>query len=177
MNLHIDLYGMELEFGSELSHDQVSNELSVPMSICNLNHSWEIGVDETASSYTHYGYELRSPIFSVFPEDELRRIIKKLSNGKMCATETSGLHFHFSGPSYINFGLDKEKTYIISRMLYTLAKVNPKRKTYCNPNVIGQNGAIRHIIDTHWECRVFNSVFDYDLIIRNFDLMRRFLCK
>ena len=166
-------FGIEIEFACELPDITISEITGISLSR-DSNTWWNIGADETASDERGDGFELRSPIFSVFPEEELELHLNSISKIGWI-TPTCGLHFHFSGAgfNYLNF-LDKSDFFFLSKELLNLGKPNPERSQFCQPCDslhLHKNVALREISDSHWECRTFNSTFNSSLILNNFEKM------
>ncbi len=168
----IDQFGIEIEFSASIPDVTIAEITGIPLSR-DCNEGWNIGADQTASDDVGDGFELRTPPFTVFPDDLAHKLklIKKVG----WINRTCGLHIHFSGPSfnYLYF-LDKMDFLALSKNLYELGAPNPEREHFCQPHDCTHNHknvVLRNIVDDHWECRVFNSSFDINLIKKYFDLM------
>lgn len=178
----LDEYGLEIEFGSRMPDITLSRAMGVDLSADSIyyiqNSTWNISEDFSASYGSLLGMELRSPKFTIFPEDDLLGYTHQLSENGCAITPTSGLHIHFSGPSYAKLSfLNDSRIQEISKRLFSLAKPNKEREKYCDP--LGLNStkrcALRQICDSHWECRVFNSTFSVAEIQNCFNLLVRIL--
>lgn len=169
----VDCFGIEIEFASELPDITISEVTGISLSRDD-DTWWNIGVDETASDEKGDGFELRSPIFSIFPEEDLESHLNSISKIGWI-NPNCGLHFHFSGVgfNYLSF-MDKKEFLSLSQKLYELGKPNPERSHFCIPHDRTHNHknvCLREVADSHWECRVFNSSFSLPTISSYFEKM------
>ena len=178
----LDKYGIELEFGAPIPDLTLSSILGIDLSVDSIYYTqhtvWSISEDLSASFAEYIGMEIRSPTWDIFPYDKVKGLCQQLSANGCRLTPTSGLHFHFSGPSYVKLDFLEEKTLQeISKRLFQIGKPRKERAKFCDP--LGPKGtkrcALRQVADGHWECRVFNASFNIDEIKRDFDLMRKVL--
>lgn len=163
----LNQYGLELEFGSKIPDITLARILDIDINADSIyyiqNSVWNISEDFSADDEENMGIEIRSPIFTIFPEEKLTQLLSSLKDNECQVTPTSGLHFHFSGPSYVKLCyLDNNKLIYLANKLFTVAKPHKKRAHYCNPlgGFNTKRSALRQIAESHWECRVFNSSFD-----------------
>lgn len=177
----LDQYGIELECGSVVPDITLSRLLDIDISADSIyyvqNSVWNISEDFSASFDQFIGVEIRSPVFTIFPEEKLTKLLNTLKSNCV-VTPTSGLHFHFSGPSYVKLCFMSEaKLICLANKLFNLAKPNKSRAKYCNPlgGFNNKRSALRQITESHWECRVFNSSFSIEEIINNFSNMLEIL--
>lgn len=173
MTNSVDQFGIEIEFASELPDITISEITEIALSRDD-NTYWNIGADQTASDERGDGFELRSPIFSIFPEEELVFHLNSISKIGWI-NKTCGLHFHFSGVGFnhLNF-LDKSDFFSLSKELLELGKPNPERSQFCqlcDGLHLHKNVALREVADSHWECRVFNSSLSLPTISYYFEKM------
>lgn len=173
MTNSVDQFGIEIEFASELPDITISEITEIALSRDD-NTYWNIGADQTASDEKGDGFELRSPIFSIFPKEDLAFRLKSISKIGWI-TPTCGIHFHFSvaGFNYLSF-IDKKEFLSLSQKLYELGKPNSERSHFCQPHDRTHNHknvCLREVSDSHWECRVFNSSFSLPTISCYFQKM------
>lgn len=173
----LDTFGIELEFGSKKPDLFLCEQLEVELgadSIYFPQDSWNISEDFSASDAKFIGMELRSPKFDVFPQLILSSLLAKLRALPCVITPTSGLHFHFSGPSfsYLCF-LNDRKLGEISAKLLTLGNPSPKRLKHCGSITTFNTkaSALRQLCEDHWECRVFDSTFEIEKVFSSFEKM------
>jgi len=177
--MFINNFGIEIEFGSSLPMEELAKVLDVEIKLNSIyyttGHAWMLDHDQSAGDDLLDGVEILTPIFNVFPIDELSKICEELRR-HVTITTTSGMHIHFSGPSFVGLEfLPFDKKRELSTRMVQLANPHIDRLRFCLPSSGAGNKqtAFRQIVDSHWECRVFNSTLDVDMIQKNFDTLNR----
>lgn len=176
--MSLNNFGLELEFGSPILDFELAECLEIDSAVGSIylyeNSSWVLGEDfsvVTSIDKDLFGVELKSPKFQIFPEESLSTFCDMVKKEGCRTTLTSGLHFHFSGPSFVKLcHMSSQDLQTLAYRLFCLAKPNKERSKYCDYNTGYKHKrcALRQVNGDHWECRVFNSTLNVDVIKSNF---------